>query len=282
MTTPPAPLSVALAERDGARAELAEFLYAVSHDLRAPLRHILAYADVIREDHPGLPAPVQAHLGVMTQAARKLQAQIDGLTALSRLSTRTPQCQAVLLIDSLARALNALAWPIHGQVLGHGDTQDRPAPTGAQAHLGHTVPVAPDDRPTGGAADAAVWADPAWLDEVWAELLSNALKATAAHPTPTLHLSWQRVGANWQVSLSDNGLGWDATQAPLLFKPFAKLHPSAQFDGLGLGLVRVRKTLRALGGNLQLSAQPGQGCCATVSLLVASTAHRIEPATAID
>ncbi|GAB4401851.1 MAG: hypothetical protein OHK0048_19060 [Rhodoferax sp.] len=229
------------AELAAARAELQDFLYAVSHDLRAPLRHIRAYAEVIREDFPDLPAELLGHLDVMTRAAAQLQAQIDGLTALSRVAGRSLKPQAVDWVQSLRQALVATPWAAHGSVQGLSD-------------------LPPDANAT------QVWADPDVLAEVWAELIDNARKATAATPTPTLVVQSQWVDGLCRVSLHDNGMGWSGDQAQALFKPFGKLHPPQQFPGLGLGLVRARKLLARLGGTLALRAQAGQGCVATVGL----------------
>ncbi|GAB4215400.1 MAG: hypothetical protein Fur007_13330 [Rhodoferax sp.] len=226
------------AELAAARAELQDFLYAVSHDLRAPLRHIRAYAEVIREDFPELPAELLGHLDVMTRAAARLQAQIDGLTTLSRLGGRALRLQSVDWADSLRQALSATPWPAHGRVEG--------------------LPGAPNP--------SQVWADPDALAEMWAELIDNARKATAATPTPTLIVQSQWVDGRCRVSLHDNGMGWTGDPAQALFKPFGKLHPPQQFPGLGLGLVRARKLLARLGGTLTLHAQAGQGCVATVGL----------------
>ena len=87
-----APLRAELAQ---AQAELQDFVYTVSHDLRAPLRHIFAYAQVIEEDWPDAPPDMRGHLATIRSAAQLLTQQLDGLTQLSRIANQPMQVQAV-------------------------------------------------------------------------------------------------------------------------------------------------------------------------------------------
>lgn len=230
-------------ERDAEQAELQDFLYAVSHDLRAPLRHILAYAQVMREDCPDLPEPAPAHLAVIERAARTLQGQIDGLTRLSRLGVRPLAVQPLSLGDSVRDALDA--WR-------------------AQADLG--APAALALHTDGLDAQARVCADPTLLAEVWAALLDNARKALRDAAAPTLDVHLRPTSGGWVLTLCDNGLGFDADHAAALFKPFGKLHPARHFDGLGLGLVWSRKALALMGGVITLTPGSPAGCQVSVTL----------------
>ena len=86
------------------QAELQAFTYSVSHDLRAPLRHINAYAQIIAEDWPGMPTDAASHLATIRQSAQLLAAQLDGLTQLSRQSVKPISLQPVA-VSALARRL---------------------------------------------------------------------------------------------------------------------------------------------------------------------------------
>lgn len=242
---------------DAARAELQDFTYTVSHDLRAPLRHIHAFAKIVQEDLINPPPDILSHLATIQQAAQLLTNQLDGLTRLARLGTQPMQPQAVdvsALVQALANEL-------------------------AQLHPAVTWQLAPDVP--------LVWADAQALHQVLALVLDNALKFSRSRPVPKVTLSWQLAaepvptadvlpGAGQpahakvcQISIADNGIGFAPEQAGKLFKVFAKLHPARDHDGLGLGLVSSRKLMERLGGSIDITAQVDAGCRVTLTLSTA-------------
>jgi light-regulated signal transduction histidine kinase (bacteriophytochrome) len=220
-----------------AQGEWQDLLYAVSHDLRAPLRHIQAYVQVIDEDFPGLPGELTGHLATIAQAAHKLTHQLDALTQLSR----------------AAQAPLAMGW-VDLAPLVHAARAALPADATS------SVPTAPVRWEL--ALDAPpVWADASLAQQVLVELLGNALKAVRNVPTPSIAVCMLAAG---QLVIEDNGLGFDPAQADTLFKVFGKLHPASQFDGLGVGLVRARKLMARMQGAVALQPRPEGGCCATL------------------
>ncbi len=242
MTADESPVAALQRQLDACRAELQEFTYTVSHDLRAPLRHINAFAQIIEEDWPAMPAEMAGHLTTIRQSAQLLTQQLDGLTTLSRLGQQQPQLAVVNtsalvqgVVDDLARQLpqRRIFWQL--------------AP----------------DLP-------AVWADATLLRQVLALLLDNACKFTRGKNPAQIGVAWT-AGADGQccISVQDNGVGFNPAQAEQLFKVFARLHPQREFEGLGLGLVQCRKLLERMGGQIHISATPDAGCEVSVTLPVA-------------
>ena len=227
------------------RAEFQEFVHTVSHDLRAPLRHINAFAQVIAEDLPDAPPDILGHLATIRQSAQLLAQQLDGLTMLSRLGQQAVQRQPVdvsALVHSVADALMQ-------QQLGRQ----------VQWQLAQDVPL--------------LWADADLLRQLLTHLLDNALKFSRPREVAHIMLTWQAAPdapGQCQLTLTDNGVGFAPEQASKLFKVFARLHPARDFEGLGLGLVASRKIVQRLGGRLGITAQLGGGCQVTVTLPVAN------------
>ncbi|MDD2925712.1 ATP-binding protein [Rhodoferax sp.] len=235
-------------ELAAARAELQEFTYTVSHDLRAPLRHITSYVQVIQEDWSDMPADVADHLATIEQSAQLLARQLDGLTQLSRLGLQPLQLQAVdvgALVQEVAAAL----------------TQRLPS-SPVQWQLARDVPL--------------VRADAGLLRQVLMQVLDNALKFSRHRAPAQVALTWQLCPADQpagvplcQIRVCDNGVGFNPGQAQALFKVFGRLHPAREFEGLGLGLVTSRKIMGRLGGSIGMEAEPERGCCVTLRLPLA-------------
>jgi signal transduction histidine kinase len=249
-------------ELDAARAELQDFTSAVSHDLRAPLRHITSFAQVIAEDWPDMPADVAGHLGTIRESAQLLSRQLDGLTQLSRLGTRALDIQPVN-VSALAQAVM--------------DELGQPVGPDVQWQVDFDVPP--------------VLADADLLRQVLMQLLDNALKFSRGRAARQISLAWHNSveqpgdaqrgelgvahGPNEPTccfSIRDNGVGFRPEQAQRLFKVFAKLHPAREFEGLGLGLVTCRKIIERLGGSIRIQGAADAGCQVMIRLPVASDA----------
>ncbi|MDD2880854.1 MAG: ATP-binding protein [Rhodoferax sp.] len=242
---------------DAARAELQDFTYTVSHDLRAPLRHIHAFAKIMQEDLINPPPDILSHLATIRQSAQLLTNQLDGLTRFARLGAQPMQPQAVDVSALVQVLVNDLA----------------------QLHPAVTWQLAPDVP--------LVWGDGQALRQVLALVLDNAVKFSRSRPVPQITLSWQLAEAPeltadvlpgtsqpaqaklCQISITDNGIGFAPEQASKLFKVFAKLHPVRDHEGLGLGLVSSRKIVERLGGNIDITAQVDAGCRVMLALSIA-------------
>ncbi len=238
-------LRALLLQRDRALADAAaaqkEFLHAVSHDLRAPLRHIVSFVPLVQElvedDAQGLPAEARAEacsfLGTVDQASRRMGRMLDGLLAFSRIAHAPLRAEPVDLNGLLAGVQAALA----GEAIGRS-VEWRIAP----------------GLPT-------VSGDAALLRQLFTELLGNALKFTRGRTPACIAVDGGVAADGWvRLSVRDNGTGFDPARAGMLFRMFQRLHRDADFDGMGVGLAQARAIMQRHGGRIGIDAVPGEGC----------------------
>jgi PAS domain S-box-containing protein len=222
-----------------ANRELESFSYSVSHDLRAPLRHIDGYARMLREDvGAGLGEEPRRFLDTIVDSARRMGMLIDDLLAFSRLG-RKPLSSRSVDMGELARGAMA----------------------DVQAQRGGTpVPVEIGPLP---AADG----DPALLRQVWTNLLSNAVKYSGPRgPSARVLVTGEQRGDVLHYSVLDNGVGFDMRYADKLFGVFQRLHTQDEFEGTGVGLAIVQRIVQRHGGAVSARADPGRGACFSFEL----------------
>ena len=233
------------AELAAARAEMQSFTATVSHDLRAPLRHITSFAQLLQEEAgPALGDEAQEFLGHITGSAKHLAQMLDALLALSRVGTVPMHLQRVALDELLA-------------VLVQERVRDLLARE-PERTVRWTIA---SDLP-------AVQADASLLTAALGQVLDNAVKFTAQRADAAIDIS-ARIDATTgavHCTVSDNGVGFKPDQAAKLFQPFIRLHSSSQFAGLGMGLALARKSLARMGAEVAISAAPEAGCRVTVVL----------------
>jgi PAS domain S-box-containing protein len=215
------------AELQTAVQELEAFSYSVSHDLRAPLRAIDGFSQVVLKDFgPQLPETGQRYLNIIRDSAQKMGQLIDDLLAFSRLGrqaiTRRPVDTSMLVRE----ALDTLAPMRQGRIV--------------DVRVGELPP-----------SDC----DPAMLRQVWINLLSNALKYTRNRPEARVEVGFD--GPEFYVR--DNGTGFDMKYAHKLFHVFERLHRVDEFEGTGVGLAIVQRIVERHGGAVRVEAAPGQG-----------------------
>lgn len=226
-----------------ARAELEEFTQSVSHDLRASLRHVTSYVQIVAEElGDGLKPDVAAHLQTVTQAARHMGRQIDGLTELSRLTGVLMQWTEVDLGALVRDVRRVLA----------------PEPPGRMVEW----QMAPDVP--------ALRGDVLMLRQVLTHLFSNALKFSAAQAAAQIKLEWRVTDDGWcAVTVTDNGVGFNPDYAGKLFHAFQRLHSPREFEGMGMGLALTRKIIERHGGTVWATATPKAGCSVSFTLPMA-------------
>ncbi len=261
------------AELDAARQEQEAFLRAVSHDLRAPVRHILAYGRLARETVAQSNADPEAlqFLDTIAQAGQQLGGMIDGLIQLGRIgaapSTPGPVALGPALHGAVAQArAAAAAAPPPKSVAAKTPAASGDGSTPAWIDTVQWDLPAAEDCPV-------LWADTAWLHEVLVALLDNALKFSRGAQPPRIAVQVRSVpGDRVDITVQDNGAGFPAAQAGQLFQVFQRLHPASQFEGLGLGLARCRRLVERMGGTIGISAAPRQGCTVCLQLPAAGAA----------
>ena len=212
--------------------ELEAFSYSVSHDLRAPLRHIEGYVAMLTEDTAGkLSAEAQRYLKVIVEASQEMDALINDLLAFSRMDRaemRETRVELDVLVQNGIRDLEM-------------STRERNI----------VWKVSPLPAATG---------DPALLKQVFANLLGNAVKFT--HPKAQAVIEIGCAGeedGRVVVFVRDNGVGFDMKYADKLFGVFQRLHRAEEFEGTGIGLANVRRILARHGGRVWGEAVPDQG-----------------------
>jgi light-regulated signal transduction histidine kinase (bacteriophytochrome) len=216
-----AELSRKVMEVTSAIQELEAFSYSVSHDLRAPIRHINGFVDMLRSRlGPTLDATAQRHLETIARASRHMGQLIDDLLAFSRMS-RGDLMHSRVSLGSLAREV------VEGL---------RPEVNGRSIEW--KVDGLPD-----------VIGDPAMLRVVLTNLLGNAVKYTRPRARAIIEIG-QAAGPPGEVVLfvKDNGVGFEMQYADKLFGVFQRLHRSEEFEGTGIGLATVRRIVRRHGG----------------------------------
>jgi len=206
-----------------ANRELEAFSYSVSHDLRAPLRHIMGFVELLQEDAgPTLSDSSLRHLSTVSQAAKRMGALIDDLLAFSRIGQAGMEKQECSLDDLVKETLGDF----------HKETTQRNIDW-----LVHPLPT--------------VWGNPALLRMALVNLLSNAVKFTSERAKPRIEIGGARVaGDDTVVFIRDNGAGFDPRYAAKLFGVFQRLHSQDKFEGTGIGLANVQRIILRHGGRV--------------------------------
>jgi two-component system, OmpR family, sensor kinase len=222
------------AELASARLALQEFTHAVSHDLRAPLRHIVSFARLVEDEAgPGLTEELRGFLGTITQSSHQLGQMLTGLTELARLG------QAAVVWETVA--LQPLVLEVWAELQLLSSTQKA---------------VCVIDT-----GDLQVRADRQLLRAALVQCLGNACKFTRAGVPAQIHVSASlKQGQQVDLRVADQGIGWDPAQRAHLFKPFGRLHGAQTYPGLGLGLLTALRAMQKLHGEIEMTVNPSQGC----------------------
>jgi PAS domain S-box-containing protein len=238
------------AELETSNHELESFSYSVSHDLRAPLRHIDGFARILMEEHG-------AHLG--PDAVRYVQKVIDGAAQMGR-----------LVEDLLNLARVGRTGPKRRDVdlndLLHHVVTDLSADLGSRK-ISWEIASLPVTN-----------CDPGLMRIVLTNLLANALKFTRQCETSRIEVATCVVGGDESFFVRDNGVGFDPKYADKLFGVFQRLHRAEEFEGTGIGLATVHRIIRNHGGRIWADSHPGQGATFYFTLGYPRAAARVEEA----
>ncbi len=211
--------------------ELESFSYSVSHDLRAPLRHINGFAEILTKNYSNdLPEDAKKHLNTITGSAKKMGILIDDLLSFSR-TGRT---------ELKKSRFN----------MGHV----------VEDALSHVNPLIKDRNIDWDISQLPeIIGDYNLMRQVWINLMDNAVKYTRNRKKAHIKIRSKDDKENLVFYIQDNGVGFDMKYADKLFGVFQRLHASAQFDGTGIGLANIQRIILRHGGRAWAEAEPDRG-----------------------
>jgi signal transduction histidine kinase len=218
-------------EMEAAYGELESFSYSVSHDLRAPLRHVSGYMELLQKHVAStLDEKANRYIHIALDEAKRMGNLIDDLLAFSRFG-RTEIHWSKVDFDQLVREVIANFEP---------ELQDR--------HVTWRVHSLP-----------AVQGDRSMLRLVWSNLISNALKFSREQAQTEIEIGLQPGETEHTFFVRDNGTGFDMQYVGQLFGVFQRLHKVAEFEGTGIGLATVRRVIQRHGGKSWAEGKEGEG-----------------------
>jgi signal transduction histidine kinase len=236
------------AELEATNNELESFAYSVSHDLRAPLRHMVGYSELLQKQaSSSLDEKSQRFIQTILNAAKKMGNLIDDLLAFSRIGraeTNKTKVDLKQLVDEVVAEISQ-------------DTKGRDIAWKIGA-----LPVCYGDR--------------SMLRLVVVNLVSNAVKFSREREAAEIEIGCNEHGEEqFEVFVKDNGAGFDMQYVNKLFGVFQRLHLPEQFEGTGIGLATVQRIIHRHGGQVRGEAAVDQGATFTFSLPKTPSAERI-------
>lgn len=219
--------------------ELESFSYSVSHDLRAPLRHMNGFVNALHQRlkaHEALQDPKVTHyLQVIEKSSQKMGHLIDGLLMLSRFGRRPLESKQISIRDLVDEAIEIIR---------------------TDPHHNHLVEFAIGDLPT-------TVGDHTLLQQVFLNLIGNAVKFSRNHPQPYVEIDSLQ---DQTIRIRDNGVGFQMEYADKLFGAFQRLHNDSEFEGTGIGLAIVQRIVQRHGGSIWAEGYPDQGATFFIKL----------------
>jgi light-regulated signal transduction histidine kinase (bacteriophytochrome) len=224
-----------------AKAELQSFISIASHDLQAPLRKIVAFSGLLREEYGKVLKEEGGHyLDRVQSSTGKMQRLLDDLRLLSRITSRAEPFRNICLNTIFREVLDEM--------------KDAISRCNAK--------ITTENFPT-------IDGDPNQIRQLLQNLIGNALKFHEKDQPPILALGSRRTEDDTvEITVKDNGIGFDPKYLERIFKPFNKLHGNSAYEGSGMGLAICEKIVRRHNGNITASATPGLGATFIVRLPV--------------
>lgn len=220
-----------LEELGRAHGDFDRFAYSVSHDLRAPLRAISGFAEILAEDHgSGLDEEGERVLDVIRRNAGRAGVLIDDLLEFSRVGRAELDREQV---DMQALADDAF----HGAM---------------ERAEGRAIDVEIGELPR-------TLGDEGMLRQVWNNLAENAVKYTSKTTGARIEVTAERRGGDVRYQVRDNGVGFDDTYVDKIFEVFERLHSDEEFEGTGVGLALVAQIIERHGGRVGARSKPDEG-----------------------
>ena len=217
--------------------ELEAFSYSISHDLRAPFRHIVGYAELLRENLGGLEPTNARFLQTIIDSAMSAGELVDDLLHFSRLGRASLAPGRVSMVKLVEEARKSLEIEAGGRAV---------------------------DWRIGDMPEA--WGDQALLRQALINLLSNAQKYARSRDPAVIEVWGEVIGETTKYTVRDNGVGFDMAYVGKLFGVFQRLHLSEHYEGTGIGLALTRRIVERHGGEITAFGEPGRGACFTFTL----------------
>lgn len=218
-------------ELSEANGELESFSYSVSHDLRAPLRAVMGFAEILSEESGSqLNASANDALSRILANAKNMNALIDDMLKLARVAREELTIADVALSDMIHEILTEL------QARNPRDKV--------------SFIIAPNVKVRG---------DAHLLRIALTNLLSNAWKFTSKRPETKISFGFRELNNERAYFVRDNGAGFDLRRAARLFTPFQRFHSAQDYEGTGIGLATVQRVIKKHGGSIWAESQPDQG-----------------------
>jgi chemotaxis family two-component system sensor kinase Cph1 len=218
--------------------ELEAFSYSVSHDLRAPLRHIAGYAELLTDiEAPNLSERGQRFLDTIGESAKFAGTLVDNLLSFSQMgrsAMRLSQVNLQAMVEAICREMQP-------------------------DYAGREIEWVYESLPI-------VIADPAFLHLALRNLLGNAIKYSRNEPRARIEVTAQEREDDVVISVRDNGVGFDMQYVSKLFGVFQRLHRIEEFEGTGIGLANVRRIVERHDGSVWAEGKLGQGATFYFSL----------------
>ena len=213
-----------------AKKEIESFSYSVSHDLRAPLRHINSYSSILVEEHgSSLPEDARYYLERICTASSRMGKQIDDLLTLTRVGRAIMKRRTFNISDVAAEVVDMLG--------------------GGEAGSSTVFRVQPG---------LSAYGDSELVRLVLQNLLGNSVKYASREPTPRIEFGQSSLSGRHTYFVRDNGVGFDMAYVDKLFQPFQRLHGS-EFEGTGIGLATVRRIIERHGGSIWAEGKENEG-----------------------
>ena len=225
-------------ELAAANKELEAFSYSVSHDLRAPLRHVSGFVQLLQTHAQSLnDAKINRYTGIIAGAADKMGTLIDDLLSFSRAGRAQMRVEPIALNELVKDCMHELEHDTTGRTI-KWDIADLPV----------------------------VQADRALLRQVFANLLGNAIKYSRPREIAQITVSAVIEPTRTVVCVRDNGAGFDMKYADKLFGVFQRLHSESEFEGTGIGLANVKRIITRHGGTVWAEGETDKGAAFYFSL----------------
>ena len=219
------------AELQELNRELEAFSYSVSHDLRAPLRHMHGFSKMLEQEYgEQLPEEAKHYLERIRSGATHMSALVEDLLQLARVGRQVPQRETVSLREIVEEVRRDLS------------------EGGANSNVAWQIGPLPD-----------IEGDPVLLRQVFANLLGNAVKFSRNREHPQIEIASRGQNEDLLVYVRDNGAGFDPRFADKLFGVFQRLHRQDEFEGTGIGLATVQRIIHKHGGRVWAESQPDKG-----------------------